>query len=46
MRGEQENAAMVSAAKTRLEKVDERHSDLAEGNGFNFHGWSLFMAAR
>src|SRR5258708_9379675 len=35
--GDQENAAAVGTAKARLEKVDERHVDFAERDGFNFH---------
>ena len=36
--GDQQNAAAVGAAEARLEKVDERHLNFAECDGFNFHG--------
>jgi len=34
---EQQDAAAVGASKTRLEKMDERHLNLAEGEGFHLH---------
>jgi hypothetical protein len=39
--GDQKNAAVVEAAEARLEEVDERHLNLAERDGFNFHSKSL-----
>ena len=36
--GDQQNAATVGTAKARLEKMNERHTDFAEGDGFYFHG--------
>src|SRR5215469_18359235 len=44
--GDEQDAAMVEAAEARLEKVDERHLNLAERDGFNFHGKSLNRKAR
>ena len=35
--GQQKNSAAESALKARLEKIDERHLNFAEGDGFNFH---------
>ena len=37
MQRHQHDAAGVGAPKARLEEVDERHVQFAEGNGFNFH---------
>src|SRR5579862_2376364 len=37
MHRNQENPAAVGTAEARLEKVDERHLNLAKGNGFDFH---------
>jgi hypothetical protein len=37
MGGKEDDAAAVSAAEARLEKMDERHLNLAEGDGFNLH---------
>ena len=37
MNGDQQNAAAVGTAKARLEKVDERHVNFAERDGFDFH---------
>jgi hypothetical protein len=39
--GDEKNAAMVQAVEARLEKVDERHVDLAQRDRFNFHGSRL-----
>jgi hypothetical protein len=38
----QQNAAAVSTAEARLEKMDERHVNFAQGDGFNFHGLVFF----
>src|SRR6266853_2859835 len=35
--GEQQDAAAIETAEARLKKMDERHLDFAQGNGFNFH---------
>jgi hypothetical protein len=35
--GNQKNSATVKATETRLEKMDERHLNFAECDGFNFH---------
>src|SRR5271166_808308 len=37
VRGYQENTAAISSAKTRLKKMDERHVNFAECDGFEFH---------
>ena len=37
VRGEQQNAAAIGASKARLKKMDERHVNFAEGDGFNLH---------
>ena len=37
MDGDEKNAAAVGATKARLEKVDERHLNFTESDGFNFH---------
>ena len=37
MHGDQQNAAAVGASETRLKKMDERHVNLAQRDGFNFH---------
>ena len=37
MHGDQHDAAGVGAAEARLKKMDERHLQFAEGDGFNFH---------
>src|SRR5215469_11059774 len=34
----EQNAPAVGATKARLEEVDERHLNLAQGDGFDFHG--------
>src|SRR5580765_3146599 len=41
--GHQENAAAVGATKARLEKVDERHLNFTQSNGFNFHDLSEIL---
>jgi hypothetical protein len=33
----QEDAAAVSAPETRLKEMDERHVNLAQRDGFDFH---------
>jgi len=33
----QENAAAVKAVEARLEEMDERHLNFAEGDGFDSH---------
>src|ERR1700734_2522935 len=38
----QKNAAAISAAEAGLKKVDQRHLNFAECDGFNFHGVSSF----
>ena len=37
MHGDEQDAAAVDAAKTRLEEMDEWHLDFAQGDGFDFH---------
>jgi hypothetical protein len=37
MRRHQENAAIIDPAKAGLEKVDERHVNFPQRDGFNFH---------
>ncbi len=44
VRGEQQDAAAVGASKTRLEEMDERHLNLAQRDGFNFHNSDLIQA--
>src|ERR1035441_9158721 len=43
--GDQQNAAAVGAPKARLEEMDEWHVNLAERDGFDFHG-SRFQCPR
>ena len=38
---DQENSAAVDASEARLKKIDERHLNLAEGDGFNLHGYQI-----
>ena len=38
MHGDQQDAAAVGASKAGLEKMDERHVNFAERDGFNLHG--------
>ena len=35
---EQEDPSAVDATKARLKEMDERHLDLAQRDGFEFHG--------
>src|SRR5438270_2148877 len=44
MDGEEQNAAFSGAAKAGLKKVDQRHANLAQGNGFDFHGAPLGLS--
>jgi hypothetical protein len=37
MRGDQQDATAVSPPEARLEKVDKRHMNLAQRDGFNLH---------
>ena len=37
MHGQQKDAAIVGPSKARLKEMDERHLDLAECDGFDFH---------
>ena len=37
MCGKQEDTTAVDAAKARLKKMDQRHLDLAQRDGFEFH---------
>src|SRR2546423_13337547 len=37
MRGQQDDAAAIGTSETRLEEMDERHFDFAQGDGFNLH---------
>jgi hypothetical protein len=37
MSGEQQNAAAVGTSKARLEKMDERHVNFADCDGFDLH---------
>jgi hypothetical protein len=37
MDGQQKDSAAESAFEARLEKVDERHLNFTEGDGFNLH---------
>ena len=36
MNRQKKNTAAVGTAEARLEKMDERHADFAERDGFNF----------
>jgi hypothetical protein len=37
MHSEQQDAAAVGPSETRLEEMDKRHVNLAQGDGFNLH---------
>jgi hypothetical protein len=37
MDSDQKNSPAVGTAEARLEKMDERHVNFTECNGFNFH---------
>src|SRR5579862_2961971 len=37
VRGDEHDAAVVEAAEARLEEMDERHLNFAEGDGFDLH---------
>jgi hypothetical protein len=38
---EKQDAAFRGAAKAGLKKVDQRHANFAQGDGFNLHRHSL-----
>jgi hypothetical protein len=41
MNGQQKDAPFRGAAKAGLKEMDQRHMNLAQGNGFNFQRGSL-----
>src|SRR5215471_13652337 len=41
LHGDEKNATVVEAVKTRLEKVDERQMDFTQRDGFDFHAQVL-----
>jgi hypothetical protein len=46
LNGQQEDAAFRCAAKAGLKKMDQRHVDLTQGDGFNFQRNSFEQLAK